>query len=630
MTRDMLWSRLRAFKHLGPNGAHIRVAALAAALGACAAAGMSPDPAISAEAVKYEVSVEGVADDAIQVALERTLRSYRFKDDGAASLALLRRRAESDVETVEKVLRAEGYYEASAEATVTPGADGEAKVVIAIAPGRPFTLVEHALDIVAPPGSAAAEQLGAEGSPIGERAAAAPILAAEAGAVARLRSAGRPYAEFASRSVEADFERAELRVRSRIQAGPRAVFGPLRIRGAEGVDPGYLESYRTWSEGELFDEEAMAAYQRAVAGTGLFELALVSKPKRPPAGRREPVVLPVTLEATTAPPRSIGLGARYSTDSGPEARISFEHRNLAGAGEKLSIVLEGGAEDQSLRSELRKPQFARPGQDLVASASLRRDQGDAFNEAAATLTLGLDRDIGQWLGGAARIGVGALAEVSEIEDAATVGGSSMDETAYLLGAPTFLTIDARDDPLNPTKGFRLRGSATPFTGSVDGEGTAFLVVDAEGSTYLALDEDARWVLASRARLAAIFSEDLAGVPAPRRLYSGGGGSVRGYADRFVGPLDAGGDPIGGRSAVELGAELRWRASEMFGAVLFAEAGAVSPDLGSIFEEDVQIGVGPGLRYYSPVGPIGVDVGVPVDPRPDDAPYQLYFFIGQAF
>ena len=65
-------------------------------------------------------------------------------------------------------------------------------------------------------------------------------------------------------------------------------------------------------------------------------------------------------------------------------------------------------------------------------------------------------------------------------------------------------------------------------------------------------------------------------------------------------------------------------------MLFAEAGVVSRDLGAFSDQDLQIGVGPGLRYYSPIGPIGVDVGVPIDPRSADDAYQLYFFIGQAF
>ena len=457
---------------------------------------------------------------------------------------------------MKKALRAEGFYEAAARVEVTADEDGdEAAAVFTATPGRPFTLVAHEFDFEgatlwdAPPAAAAL------GSPLDQRAAAAKILAVEAAVVAGFRRGGHPYAAFVSRTVEADFDRAELRVESRFAPGPRAVFGPLTFQGAEAVDRRYLESYRTWVEGHAYDEEAVAAFQRALAGTRLFRIATVAKPARPPEDEGAPAALPVLVEVSPAPPRSVGLGARFSTDGGPEARVSFEHRNLLGANERLSAVLDGGAEDQSLTLEFRKPQFRRAGQDLVAAAELRQDRGDAFDELAADLSLGLDRKIGRLLGGEARIGLGALAEISVVEDSSAAGGSAEDETAYLGGLPFYLAIDARDDPLDPTKGFRLRVAATPFAGVLDDASTAFLSVDAEGAAYRALDREARWVLAARARLGAVISEDLADIPAPRRLYSGGGGSVRGYAERFVGPLDASGDPIGGRSVIELGGEL---------------------------------------------------------------------------
>ena len=630
-------SSIRANQSRRSYGASVRFGAAAAFAAALSAVSILAAPdARAAEkaasaALKYETAIDGLGDDAMLAVLKASLRSYRFEEDGAPSLALLKRRAKTDLETIERLLRAEGYYAGEARVKVEEGrGSNKAKVAFSVKRGRPFILAAHDFDFDGAPldRTLSAKALG---SPLGARAEAAKILAAEAAALDDLRRKGRPYAALADRSVEADYERAELRVRSRIANGPAAVFGPLVIRGAEGVDRDYLKSYLTWAEGETFNTEALAAYERAIAATGLFDLAAVSKPVRPPRGRSGPVATPVTLDLSAAPERSVGLGGRYSTDRGASARASFEHRNLAGANEKLTAVLDAGAEAQSLKTEFRKPQFLlRPGQDLVASATLRRAMDDAFDEQTATATLGLERSIGTLLGGNARVGFGALAEVSLIDDASTVDGAEAQQTSYLLGAPVFLSLDARDDPLNPTAGYRLRVSATPFLGSVEEEGASFLTLDAGGAAYQALDDDARLVLAARGRIGLIVSEDLAQVPAQRRLYSGGGGSVRGYALRFVGPLDASGDPIGGRSALELGGELRWRATEDFGAVAFVEGGVVSTETASLFDDDLRVGVGPGLRYYSPIGPVGVDVGLPIDPRPEDAAYQLYFFIGQAF
>ena len=64
--------------------------------------------------------------------------------------------------------------------------------------------------------------------------------------------------------------------------------------------------------------------------------------------------------------------------------------------------------------------------------------------------------------------------------------------------------------------------------------------------------------------------------------------------------------------------------------MFLEAASVSEDVVPTFSEGVQYAAGAGLRYYSPIGPIRVDVGVPLNGRRQDDAFQIYFSIGQAF
>ncbi|HEU0221982.1 MAG TPA: BamA/TamA family outer membrane protein, partial [Paracoccaceae bacterium] len=179
-------------------------------------------------------------------------------------------------------------------------------------------------------------------------------------------------------------------------------------------------------------------------------------------------------------------------------------------------------------------------------------------------------------------------------------------------------------------GTRLRLDATPFAGTFDERATTFLTLDGRASAYWALTGDARYVLAARARLATILAEDIDKVPPTRRLYSGGGDSVRGYAKDVIGPLNGNNDPVGGLAAVETGLELRARVWDDIGGALFLEAGSVSESSWPDFAEGVQVAAGVGIRYYSPVGPIRADVGVPLNPRNSDDIFQVYFSIGQAF
>jgi len=120
------------------------------------------------------------------------------------------------------------------------------------------------------------------------------------------------------------------------------------------------------------------------------------------------------------------------------------------------------------------------------------------------------------------------------------------------------------------------------------------------------------------------------IPANLRFYAGGGGSVRGFGYQLAGQLNDDDDPIGGRSLLELSGEVRVRITESIGAVAFVDAGTVYSSSAPDFSETLRVGAGPGLRYFSPIGPLRLDVGFPLNPRDSDDTWQLYISIGQAF
>ena len=105
--------------------------------------------------------------------------------------------------------------------------------------------------------------------------------------------------------------------------------------------------------------------------------------------------------------------------------------------------------------------------------------------------------------------------------------------------------------------------------------------------------------------------------------------MRGYPFQSIGPHTPGGYPAGGDGLLEASLELRQRFGTNWGAVAFADAGAVSEN-GIPGTGQLAVGVGLGLRYYTPIGPVRVDVATPLSPRDGDSPVQLYIGIGQAF
>jgi len=574
-------------------------------------------------ALDYEAELSGAPTDAIDALMRDSLATFRRQDDGAQSLAFLRRRAQGDIDTAQTILRSRGYYKGEvtvsvAEASVAEdGSETPAKALIAIDAGPQFTLARHDF-VVLETGDTPPPPLdpAALGSPVGASAEAAPITQAEQQAVVALTNQGRPYARFVGRDAVADLEANTIEVTSTISAGPYYLFGPVSFEGNPSVESEYLATYVPWEPGAPYEAEKVREYQKELTQTSLFRAVSVSPPEDPPEGETAPIG--VTVEE--GPFRSVAASLRFSTDNGPEGRASFEHRNLFGANEQLRLELNAGIDEQRANLGYLVPQYGRPGQDLVGGLELRRIEDDKFEELGATLTLGLQRKLNErWT-----VGAGGLLEYSQITD------DGEDNSAQLAGLPMFVSYDGSDDALNPTKGQRARLAATPFVGTYRDAFTGFLVLDGRASAYQDLLGDGRYVLAERARLGSILSGDLDDVPPTRRFYSGGGGSVRGFEQDLIGPLDDRNDPIGGRSVAEIGIEMRARIWGDIGGVVFVDGGTVSEETVIDFSEDFLVAAGTGLRYYSPVGPVRVDIAFPLNGRDVDDTFQFYFSIGQAF
>ena len=159
------------------------------------------------------------------------------------------------------------------------------------------------------------------------------------------------------------------------------------------------------------------------------------------------------------------------------------------------------------------------------------------------------------------------------------------------------------------------------------DGTGFYIRNLiEGSIYQPFGES--FVLAGRARFGSIFGIARDDLAPSRRLYSGGGGSVRGFGYQQLGPRDAQNVPLGGRGLSEFSIEGRYRFGN-YGVVGFVDAGQVTASPYPDFS-DMRFGVGVGGRVYTGFGPVRVDVATPIGRREGEALVTVYVSIGQAF
>ncbi len=401
----------------------------------------------------------------------------------------------------------------------------------------------------------------------------------------------------------------------KVDVGPEAEFGPAIFDGAPKVERDYLQKLVPWSEGDCFRQEKIERLKTRLLETGLFSRAESHLPDGPDKNGR----VPVTLHLKERAHRSVKLGANYFTDTGFGILMGWEHRNFLGQAETLSTALELNQIKQNLTFDFTKPYFLRDDQTLGMNAALRVEDTDAYEELAFDSGMKLSRIFSRKFSGS----TGLTFSLSEIEDVRDT------KTYALFSVPSGVVYDTRDDTLNPKKGVYVTGGVRPYFDAL-GESDPFTKLDAGARGYFHFAQTPDLTLALRGNIGSIVGSATANIPASERFYAGGGGSVRGFGYQEVGPLDVNGNPSGGRSLATGSVELRGKFTGSLGGVAFIDAGSVSESAAPDFD-NVSVGAGFGVRYFTGFGPLRFDVAVPLNRRDElDQTYQFYISIGQAF
>lgn len=568
--------------------------------------------------VLYELQIDGPVEGDLLSLLEQTSQLERLKDKPPVSFAALERRVAKDLEAFEKALRSEGYYAGEVNSQIEQDA-APARVTITVDPGPVFHLESYRIRFQSPEGQPAPAAIdpASLGVKAGQPARAESIVSAQRQALRQLARQGYPRASVTDQQAVVDHATMTMTVELTIASGPAARFGALRFNGLEEVEEDYLRRLAQWPRGEVFNRTRLEELRRKLSGTGLFETVKLSEAENIGSSGE----LPVTVEVKERERRSIGAGVEYSSSEGAGTRFFWEHRNLFGQAERLRGDLIVAELRQEISGSFIKPNLWQEDQDFRAELAIRQEDSEAFEEQTIFGFVGLER---KWRDNWT-LGAGTSYEYSIIDD------QEGEETFALIGLPLTARYDSSNSLLDPTSGFRIGTALTPYVG-VLAESTNFVRAEIEGSTYYSVLKDDRLVLAVRGRVGSIAGEETDDIPATKRFYAGGGGSVRGYEFRTLGPLDDDDDPLGGRSVLEFGFETRIKVTEEIGVVPFVEGGNVFDSEVPDFSEEIQWAAGLGFRYYTAIGPLRLDVGVPVNPRDDDIDdaFQFYISLGQAF
>jgi translocation and assembly module TamA len=575
--------------------------------------------------LRYEAEIVGVDDSDLADLLAEVSQLKTLEDRLPASEEALRRRAEDDLVRLNDAAHSLGYWNAQFSYQIDTGADS-AKVTVTAAAGPLYHLGAIKIrgadgrPLAVPPGAPASGRLLKPGDP----ARAAAVVDTENALLAALGHAGHPFAKASERRVVVDHDSHTMSVTYTLDPGPVLRFGPAAISGLDRLDPKYVEGRVRWRQGAPYDNRSVDETRKALVESGLFSTVRIT-PVIDPANPRQ---VRMNVEAVERAHRTIGAGVAYNTSEGAGARLFWENRNLFGNAEYLRLSLAGGQQKNAVAANFRRPDFLEFDQDLLALAEIADDTPTAYHSRRARVSTGLERRFDRTLTGGIALGV-EKANVVQLASLSSETASQRTQHYALVGVPLYLKLDNTDDLLNPTGGYRAQANLVPYT-SISGPSLNFAFGRISGSTYQLLGDSDRYIIAASAAMSSIDGASLAALPADKRIYAGGGGSIRAYGYQLAGPLDLNNKPIGGKSSLELSLEARIKITDSIGIVPFVDGGSFYrssvPQLG----HRLLYGPGLGFRYYTPFGPIRLDLATPIARRRGDSPVQFYISLGQAF
>lgn len=581
-------------------------AALVAALGLAAATpeGWADSPVV----------IEGANEDVRRAVLEllpdREAPTTLFEAERIAEEAAARATA---------WLRSEGYYAAQVTPEAQEAPAVSARLVISPGPRFHFAAPSAVYDGAAPNDDAQAAVTDAlsligEGAP----ARAQDVIDAQATALARLQGLGYVDAQVRQRRVVADHATQQLSAEFEVSAGARARLGRLVIEPPELLRPGTSEHLRNWTPGDAYSPDALSRLRRDTTSTGAYAVATTRLAPPDQDGVRDVVL---TLEPAHRNAYEVGVG--YSTTEGLGVEAEWTRRNVTRRADSLVASTVLGETRQNLKLELIRPHAAGLGHAITYGALAERETPQAYTREGIALYASVDA------GRRLNFGRGYGLRLSADHYADLAGGVT---DAYVLSGFFSLRRDTTEFTLDPRDGSILEFRLEPSVSAGD-KSLAFTRATAEARVYDSFGLDDRLTLAARAR--AGWLEPLSGsaddVPADRRFYAGGGGSVRGYDYNSIYPRerDLLGLAPGGQGLLEGSVEARWRFGDHWGAAAFVDGGNAFDTWGDV--ADFTWGAGVGVRYDLGFAPLRIDVATPLDrDRPGSADYALYISVGQAF
>ena len=388
-----------------------------------------------------------------------------------------------------------------------------------------------------------------------------------------------------------------------------ALAGGIRYRVGEVIseqtllDAELFGHFLQIEEGAYYDAQDLTASYKNLLESDYFSRVLIN----PQLDLREDGMVPVRVIVTPAPRRTIQLGGGYATDTGPRVRGDLRYRRLNERGHRAGASALVSRLTKEIKAQYRLPYGDPRHEWLFAQTSYVDEQTDTAESKAYSVGVGrTHRFRDRWI------------ETNYVDytlEDFSIGEQQKGRSNLLILGTSFSRTSPIDVP-RLLKGYsvslEVRGATQKLISDTD-----FVQFMGRGRTILPLGSRVR--LLSRVNVGWTWQNKFEDLPPSVRFFAGGDNSVRGYGYQDLGP-EANGEVVGGRKLLTGSMELDTLLKENWSLAVFVDSGSAFDD-----EPTFNTGVGLGVRWYSPVGPVRLDLAHPLDDP--DRRFRLHISLG---
>ncbi|MDQ2694337.1 MAG: autotransporter assembly complex protein TamA [Pseudomonadota bacterium] len=409
-------------------------------------------------------------------------------------------------------------------------------------------------------------------------------------------------ARLVRREIRVNMQEYAARVEIRFATGRRYQFGKVEFR-QDVLAQEFIERYKTFNEGDPYSLPPLLKLQSALIDSQYFSrVELNASPDR-----ATDHTLPVDVILEPRPKYKFTTGAGYGTDTGVRGRIGLENRRVNRWGHRYKVDLFASQIKFGLTADYTIPLKNPTTDQLVFRTGYTDEDSDSIDSQKFVIGASRQLQRGLWT---------HIYSLDFQQETFTFG--DVEESSILLIPSGVWTRIKADDRLNTTEGnriiFELRGAYEGLLSDV-----SFLQGVVRGKLIEPVGDDGRLIL--RGDIGTSLVSDFDQLPASVRFFAGGDRSVRGYSLDSIGPEEDG-EVVGGKNLVIGSVEYEHRIRDKWSVAAFVDTG----DAFDTESPELKTGVGLGVRWQSPVGPVRVDIAHALDEPPGDT-IRLHLTIG---